>query len=272
MPHVLFWNVQRKQLDRLVTALIANHSPDIVVLVERPARSGLATSLSAGGWQRVSRTERFSVFARHDIRFTREPNPDSGSADRVEFWHVEPTGEESWLFALIHGPDRRNATDDTRRLVFGRMRATIRLLEARLGHRRTVILGDLNANPHDPPVLSADGLHALGVKRVRGQTDRAVRNAGRSDFFYNPMWRLYGSDPTGDSGAGSYYYHDGYDATEPFWHMLDQVLIRPEYADRLPPNELRVLRVAGPSALIDADGRPDSTAGSDHLPVVFRLL
>jgi hypothetical protein len=86
------------------------------------------------------------------------------------------------------------------------------------------------------------------------------------------MWRLYGSDPSGDAAAGSYYYHDGYDVNEPFWHMLDQVLIRPEHAHRLPPDELRILTTTGRMPLIDADGRPDSVVGSDHLPVMFRLL
>lgn len=148
----------------------------------------------------------------------------------------------------------------------------IRLLEARLGHRRTVILGDLNANPYDRSVLDAGGFHAIGVKQVRGQTDRAIRNSGRADFFYNPMWRLYGSDPTGDAAAGSYYYHGGYDATEPFWHLLDQVLIRPEYADRLPPGDLRLVTTAGGVPLVTADGRPDADIASDHLPVVFHLL
>lgn len=207
MPRVLFWNVQRKQLDSLVLALVARHAPDVVVLVESPLRSRLASFLAPTGWQRVNRSDRFTVFTRQTIRLTRQPKPDP--TDRVEFWHVELTGEDDWLFGLVHGPDRRNATDDTRRLLFGRMRATIRLLEKRFGHQRTVILGDLNANPHDPSVLNADGLHAIGVKRVRGQTDRAVRNAGRVDFFYNPMWRLYGADLAGDSGAASYHYQAG---------------------------------------------------------------
>jgi hypothetical protein len=269
MPRVLFWNVQRKQLDALVMSLIANRAPDIVVLIETPLRSRLASLLAPGGWQRVSRSERFTLFAKNDIRLTRQSNPDT--TERVEFWRVEPAGRDDWLFVLIHGPDRRNATDDSRRFLFGRLRETIRLLENQFGHRRTVILGDLNSNPYDLSVLDADGLHAIGVRSVRGQTDRAIRSAGRSDFFYNPMWRLYGSDLTGDAGAGSYYYHQGYDTTEPFWHMLDQVLIRPEYADRLPPDELRLVNSIGAERLIDANGFPDADSASDHLPVTFLL-
>jgi hypothetical protein len=269
MPRVLFWNVQRKQLDSLVMSLIAGHSLDIVVLVETLARSRLAAFLAPSGWERVSRSERFAVFAKRAIRFHRRES--DAISDRVEFWHVEPAGEDDWLFALVHGPDRRNASDDTRRLFFDQLRAAIRDLERQLGHQRTAVIGDLNANPHEPSILAANGMHAIGVKRVRGQTDRAVRNSGRADFFYNPMWRLYGSDPAGDAGAGSYYYHDGYEVTEPFWHLLDQVLIRPESAERLPPHELHVVTTAGGIRLTTAEGRPDTEVGSDHLPVVFAL-
>lgn len=269
MPRVLFWNVRRQQLDALVLSMVAGQGLDVVVLLESPPRSRLPTLLAPLGWQRVSRSDRFTVAARQDIRFTRQPNPDV--TDRVEFWRVEPAGRDDWLFALVHGPDRRNAPqDDTRRFLFRRVRETIRFLERCLGHRRTVVLGDLNANPYEPSVLGADGLHAIGARRVRSRTDRAVRTAGRSDFFYNPMWRLYGSDPAGDAGAASYYYH-GYEPTEPFWHMLDQVLIRPECADRMPPGELRLVTAAAATRLTDADGLPDAGAGSDHLPVTFLL-
>ena len=105
MPRVLFWNVQRKQLDSLVMSLVAKHSLDVVVQVERPPRSGLSAALSPGGWQRVGRSERFTVFAKQSIRFTREPNPDP--TDRVEFWHVEPAGKMTgcsrWFTAPIGG-------------------------------------------------------------------------------------------------------------------------------------------------------------------------
>jgi hypothetical protein len=270
MPRVLFWNVQRRQRDALVVSLVADLALDIVILVERPPYSRLSSLLAPSGFQRVSRSDRFTLIARQNIHLTRQSDP--GLIDRAEFWRVAPTGEDDWPFALVHGPDRRNAPqDDTRRFLFGRVRETIRFLESALGHRRTVILGDLNANPYDPSVLGADGLHAIGARRVRGQTDRRIRNSQRVGFFYNPMWRLYGTDPAGDSGAASYYYREGSEATEPFWHMLDQVVIRPEFADRLPPTELRIVTTVGTEPLTDTDGRPDADVGSDHLPVTFLL-
>jgi hypothetical protein len=106
---------------------------------------------------------------------------------------------------------------------------------------------------------------------VRGEVDRAIRNADRADFFYNPMWRMYGTDSAGDAGAATYHYL-GHDETEPFWHMLDQVLIRPEFADRLPPQQLRILTRAGRVSLVDAGGRPNVASASDHLPVFFQVI
>lgn len=269
MPRVLFWNVQRKSLDGPILSLVTTDHPDILILIEYPEVTMLPALLAATGFDRVVGSSRFGVFARPGFSLTLEPNPDP--TDRVNFWRVGQQGGDDWLVVILHGPDRRNAPqDDTRQYWFRRIADHARFLENQAGHRRTVILGDFNANPFDPSVLGANGFHAVGVRRVRGQFNRAVRNAGRAEFFYNPMWRLYGTDPAGDAGAGTYYYH-GYEATEPFWHMPDQVLIRPEVADRLPAERLRILSTAGPVSLVDADGVPDREAASDHLPIVFTL-
>lgn len=178
-----------------------------------------------------------------------------------------------WLLVIVHGPDRRNAPqDDTRGVLFRQIVLQIEQLEQRAGHRRTVVLGDLNANPFEPSVMGAGGLHAIGTQQVRGRYERGIRHTGRVAFFYNPMWRLYGADRGGDAAAATYYHTKGYEAVEPFWHMLDQVLIRPEEANRLRPEDLQILSAAGPTRLTLPDGRPDAEVASDHLPVLFSLV
>ncbi|MBX9625463.1 MAG: hypothetical protein K2X82_16775 [Gemmataceae bacterium] len=270
MPTVLFWNVQRKPLDGLVVALAAEHRPDLLVLVEYPNSSLLPGLLALEGLDLVS-GERFGVFARRGLTLLREPYPNP--TKRVQFWRASRPGAEDWLVVIIHGPDRRNAQQDqTRELFFRQVADHARYLERVSGHRRTVILGDFNASPFEASVVGANGFHALGVRRVRGEFDRRVRNSGRFDFFYNPMWRMYGRDSAGDAAAATYHYRDGDEVAEPFWHMLDQVLIRPEVADRLPPDQLRILAAAGVTPLVDVGGRPDDAAASDHLPVVFTLF
>lgn len=272
MPKVLFWNVQGKPMSGLLASLVVEHAPDLLVLVEPDSGRIVPRLLAKSGYRRPAGHDRFGVFVRPGVELVRAADP--FVTDRVEFWRLTPVGGHDWLAAVVHGQDRRNASDGTRAYLFRQIVERVKLLEARHGHRRTIILGDLNANPYEPSVLGANGLHAIGARVVtrapgRGRSDRAILAAGRLDFFYNPMWRLYGSDPAGDSAAAT-YYHTGNEADEPIWHMLDQVLIRPEYADRLPPAGLRILTAAGSLRLTTHAGRPADTA-SDHLPVVFTL-
>lgn len=49
MPRVLFWNVQRKQLDGLVLPLVLETQPDLLVLVEYPSVSALPQLLQSEG-------------------------------------------------------------------------------------------------------------------------------------------------------------------------------------------------------------------------------
>ncbi|MCI0702760.1 MAG: hypothetical protein L0241_16895 [Planctomycetia bacterium] len=268
MPRVLFWNVQRKQLDGLVLPLVLETQPDLLVLVEYPPISALPQLLQSEGYTRGGTGERFGVFAR-GINIERPLTP--FSSERAEPWLVTWAGGEEWVVVVVHGPDRRNAQQDDTRAYFFRLLADhTRRLERDRGHRRTLVLGDFNADPYEASVLGANGLHALGVPQIRTLSDRRLRNAARTDFFYNPMWRLYGTTAGGAAGTATYYYREGDEATEPFWHMFD-VVIRPEFADRIPPEHLRILNRAAVLPLVDANGLPDHTNASDHLPVVFTL-
>jgi hypothetical protein len=128
-----------------------------------------------------------------------------------------------------------------------------------------VVVGDFNASPFSPEVVGAHGLHALGVRGVR---DRTTRRTNERDvaFFYNPMWRKYGYGQ--DAGAATHHYV-GYDETEHVWHMFDQVVTRPETADRVPEDRIRIVRATGPFSFVNDRGIPNDREASDHLPVVF---
>jgi len=84
----------------------------------------------------------------------------------------------------------------------------------------------------------------------------------------NPMWNHFG-DGSGDT-AGSYYF-DSAQHVNYYWNVFDQLLLRPELAERFDPSRLRILKSAGTQSLVRPDGRPDGTNASDHLPIVFDL-
>lgn len=72
------------------------------------------------------------------------------------------------------------------------------------------------------------------------------------------------------STAGSYYY-DSSQQVNYLWNVFDQVLLRPELAERFDPNGLSIVTKIGSTSLVRGDGRPDRGVASDHLPIVFDL-
>jgi hypothetical protein len=80
--------------------------------------------------------------------------------------------------------------------------AVVRDVEKRVGHDRTIVVGDLNMNPFDAGIVGAEGLNAVMTKQIASQGGRKV-DAVRYPFFYNPMWSHFGDStheeyPPGD--------------------------------------------------------------------------
>jgi hypothetical protein len=264
MANFLLWNVQQKPLDPLVARIVDEHRIDVVLLVEYPlGGTFLPEPLGSRGFVKVASHRRFGVFSNPAIRF--EPVDIVSSSDRANYWRcLSQSGMDGFL-ALVHGFDERNKKDGTRAGQFRRITENLRILEKQFGHKRTLIAGDFNANPFDSAVVSAEGMHAIGVRSLRGRSDRTYLSEP-SDFFYNPMWRVYGHGI--DAGAATHHYH-GYDAYELIWHMTDQVVLRPEALDLFPEDELRILGGVGEESFTDRFGVPDREAASDHLPIAF---
>ncbi len=267
MAAFLLWNVRRKPLDGLVQNLVREHQIDVVLLVEYAfGSSQLPGLLMRDGLFKRPSSKRFGVFHRagHGLARLRYR-----LGDRVGMWKWTPPSGQEGLLVLLHGLDRRNYDDSTRRVLFRRVSDADRRHEEARNHRRTIIAGDFNAQPFESAVVDADGLHALGVKSVRAAATRKVRGAGAAtDFFYNPMWRAYGHRLHPEACAATHYWIGAW-AHEFGWHMLDQVVLRPGESARFPEDQLRIITQVGSIPLLDADGLPDVQTASDHLPVVF---
>ena len=117
-------------------------------------------------------------------------------------------------------------------------------------------------------MLEADAFNCVRVNSVavRKGGSRTVRGE-EYRFFYNPMWNFLG-DETGGA-PGTYFYDKSHTVTH-FWHMFDQVLIRPEIRHNLRYDTLQIVDHDGQDSLITEAGRPDA-AKSDHLPIAFTL-
>jgi hypothetical protein len=178
------------------------------------------------------------------------------------------TGAVSIILVAVHGPDRYNEPDDSdRRFFFERTQENIRRVEADVGHKRTVVFGDFNANPFEESIGGIQGLHAISVRDVGGRHYREVGTRAY-EFFFNPMWSCYGG--TRGRPLATHYFTRSREH-EIYWHMIDQVVLRPDLLPFFADKRLRILDRAGPVDLVTRLGHPDRTNASDHLPILFQL-
>ena len=269
MPTFLVWNVRKKALEGFVIRLVQEHRVDVVLLVERPGPDSDLLQLlgTVGSFTKVPSYEGFGLYTRlgqGSFERLSPPEPDG----RTDFWRFRLTRGVGITLVAVHGPDRYNTPDDAdRRLFFEKVHEGIRSVEALVGHKRTVVLGDFNANPFEESISGAQGLHAIPVKDVGGKHYRSV---GKRDyeFFFNPMWSCYGGCRNRPPAT---HYFNGSRENEVFWHMIDQVVLRPDLLPFFLQTRLRILDRAGSVDLVTPSGHPDKTNASDHLPILFGL-
>jgi len=140
-------------------------------------------------------------------------------------------------------------------------------IEDARGHSRTLLIGDLNADPFDRRVHAATGLHAEKTRRIAGKQSRKVQRVVYR-FFYNPMWRFLGRQPPDPEGT---YFRRKAEHTTRFWHVFDQVLLRPDLLPHFAEPDVHILRDDGTTSFQKADGTPDKKVASDHFPVLIHL-
>ena len=171
------------------------------------------------------------------------------------------------VIATAHFPSKLWSQDEEQERVFRHFANRLVEVESQRAHARTLVIGDLNAHPYQRGIVSADGLHGVPTRSI---ATRAERTVGRQRYkmFYNPMWQFFGDGSPGPPGT---YYRWRAEHDCAFWYMFDQVLLRPELLPFFRNPDLEILTSDGVNSFLTADGAPNRTIASDHLPVLIRL-
>ena len=269
MTVLMFWNVGRRDNAHAIGELCREYDVDIVLLAEAETPSARLTSEinEAIGLGRTVRElprpvkSRIRALTRYDSGFV-TPRFDDGRVKMLEL--RQPIGLPL-LIVAVHLPSKLWTNDDDQRYRVRQLRSDIAAQEAQIGHKNTVIIGDLNANPFEDALTAADGLHAVMDKQVALRPPRTVQ--GRDwDYFYNPMWSRLGDESVGPPGT---CWRAGSSLVNHFWNTFDQVLLRPGLLPCYDPARLVIPdQVGGRPILRPSEGSP---ALSDHLPVVIDL-
>ncbi|MGP8052127.1 MAG: hypothetical protein ACLPYB_16165 [Desulfobaccales bacterium] len=268
MATFLFWNIKGKQIvDRIVT-LAHTYSIDVLMLAESSiAIDIMGIALNAGQKELYFPDPGFSnkiqIFTRYLHSFVR-PVRDSGG---IAIRYIKPPIGQSVLLVAVHLPSKLYQTEADQMFECGRLAKIITDEEWKAGHSRTLLIGDLNMNPFEYGVVSADGLHGLSDHRIVQRGFRRVSGEMRT-FFYNPMWNHFGDMSL--TPPGTYFFDTGRQVNF-YWNMFDQVLVRPELLYSFRHENLQIITEIDGISLINENGRPNVAVGSDHLPIYIKL-
>jgi hypothetical protein len=264
----LFWNLNKKSLEAHIAALVGEHAVDVLILAE----CALEPELILRTLNPPGRTEFhlppslcrcIRIFTRFSTSFL-QPVLD---ADRATIRQLALPACTEVLVAAAHLPSRIWWSEESLNFECSELARMITKAEGEAGHRRTILVGDLNMNPFDKGMVAASGLHAVMSREVASRGERTVQDR-QCRFFYNPMWSHFGDHP--ERPAGTYYYERAEQVTY-FWNVFDQVVVRPDLIERFQMNGLRILTSAAGRPLITGSGHPDKEGASDHLPIVFKI-
>ena len=171
------------------------------------------------------------------------------------------------LLVAVHLPSKLH--QDEHDQIFEAVRLSKRIVEEeeKLGQYRSIVIGDFNMNPFEHGMVGSKGLHAISDRQIAVQGHRFIRGDDYR-FFYNPMWNCFGD--IGKTTPGTYFYNSGSHVNY-YWHVFDQILIRPELLDMFNDDGVKVITEISGQSLLSDSGRPDHRNHSDHLPVLLTL-
>lgn len=266
MPSFLFWNLNNKPLGKEVASLCHEYSVDVLVLAEceitevelqRELNHGQAATYLAP--PNYSSRLKFLTKLPHG---SMAPLLDDGG---LSIQKITPPLGDAFLLVAAHLRSKLHMTESDQMFSATRVRQAIVDAEKEVSHCRTVVIGDLNMNPFENAMVSAEGMHGVLDRRIAARGTRTVEGKERM-FFYNPMWGRMGDSSDGPPGT---YFKDMSNYVNHYWNTFDQVLIRPDLLGCYEDENLVVIAEVGGQSLLSSDRINRNF--SDHLPIYLNL-
>ena len=280
----LFWNIKgvkdsrplasaderHKRLKALLAEAVPQENVDVLIIAESPFRG----ALSLAGMKRA-RTEpqtnaktgcELEIYYR-TARLAMRPIEDIGRATIQKIIPILLSDPILLIAAHLSSPQFAE-NEEQRKEKVGKLASKIAGVEQRESNDRTLLVGDLNYSLYDAPIWDARYLHAVPTQTLARQEKRIV-DSEIYRFFYNPMWAHFSHRE--NASVGETYYRRSSTVNCRFWHIPDQVLLRPALLPYWKDENLSVLTKIGEHLLIKENGEPHAAQISDHLPLLFRL-
>lgn len=155
MINFLFWNINRKPLEKIISNLTLKHQVDVLVLAECQIPVEIMLSaLNQGSAQYYfpyTQCEKITIFTRFSRRFL-TPIFETG---RWTIRRLKLPERTDILLAAVHLPSKLHWSKESQMFECAQLAGDIIKVEKRVGHARTVLVGDLNINPFEEGVFAS---------------------------------------------------------------------------------------------------------------------
>ena len=193
MLSFLFWNLRGRPLQEYIANLASLYKLDVIMLTECSIDTAdLLRKLNPQGKSEYNYSEgrlceRVKIFTRFSENFITT----LGENSRMTIRHLHLAGKTDIILAVTHFYSKlyKNEQNQARRC--RKLINMIELEEKKLGHSRTILVGDLNMNPFDTGMIDATGMHSVMSRQIAQKETRIIEGCTYK-FFYNPMWGLFG--------------------------------------------------------------------------------
>jgi len=270
---ILFWNIKKNAFFDVISNVVEEAEADIVAFAEFPEENNDITECEKKLQNIDSRFEYLKPYSEVKVQlfyknFLRISNA-TDLTPRITAKRILAEDIELLLF-FCHLEDKFFHDSTQQPFLIQPHVKDILDYEIDSGNSNILICGDFNMNPFEQGMALNTGFNAMMDKNlVQIRKSRTVQGK-KFDFFYNPMWTLFGKDVGAGTAPGTYFYNEGEPVTQ-YWHILDQVIMRPSVVPYFDLPSLKILAKGKRYNLLDSHNVVDKNKFSDHLPILFQL-
>lgn len=264
----LFWNTNKKDVDRFIYSMIEEYNPTILALAEYGKRAeDLVKGIKRNTNKNYVAIEKLACRVQILIN-ERFRDSIEHCADHTNYTiKILPYNSynDDHIVAFVHLPSKMQDNREKNRYLLEQITCKINDLDNKRD-RKVIILGDFNLNPYEEAMTYLTGCNAVSSKNVAMKISRKDRNEKDKKYFYyyNPMWNFLGDH---NDINGTYYYDKTSDHSR-YWNTFDQFVVSPALIGDI--DKIEIIKNIGGISLASKNGVPDANI-SDHYPLFFKL-
>lgn len=260
MLNILFWNLNGNAVENYIVNCIAENDIDIAIFSEFGGIKFDQLIDKLGGLYKhilgVQKDHKVSLIAKNTIivKMHQQQN-------RYSLYSVQDAFD-SYILSAVHLEDRRNNDKYMRMETIKNLVNDIECTERVFNCNNSIVIGDFNANPYDDELLDCHSFNSVLFKALIEKKELTNPRTKKKRRFYNPILHFISEET---EMYGSFYYDKG--STTPYWHCLDQVLVRKSLANSI--SDMRYVKTINEKRLV-GNISPIKEI-SDHLPLIVCL-